>query len=211
MKSKKISILMLGLLISPMLLQSVSSVKADEQSVVVSKQKTTVSNLSDDGQYFGPTPARNKTSKNLLENLPKDNPFKYIHGDGSDLRAMAPDAYGRAATVQLYMRHANGQYTVGTGAFVGNRTILTVAHNFLKADLDNTTNDITDIWFVVGSNSKYEFSGSAGNYKMTPTSGTMYHVDKSQLRFFNQQGFSSTSSTRSDKILWEHKNSSHFC
>lgn len=203
MKSKKISILMLGLLISPMLLQSVSSVKADDQSVVVSKQKTTVSNLSDDGQYFGPTPARNKTSKNLLENLPKDNPFKYIHGDGSDLRAMAPDAYGRAATVQLYMRHANGQYTVGTGAFVGNRTILTVAHNFLKADLDNTTNDITDIWFVVGSNSKYEFGGSNNNYRMTPTSGTMYHVDKNQLRFFNQQGFSSNLSTRKDKILWE--------
>lgn len=203
MKSKKISILMLGLLISPMLLQSVSSVKADEQTAIVHRDKTTVSNLSENGEYFGPTPARNKTSKNLLEDLSKDNPFKYIHGDGSDLRVTAPDAYGRAATVQLYMRHADGQYTVGTGAFIGNRTILTVAHNFLKADLDNTTNDITDIWFVVGSNSKYEFSGSSNNYRMTPTSGTMYHVDKSQLRFFNQQGFSSTLSTRGDKILWE--------
>ena len=50
MKSKKISILMLGLLISPMLLQSVSSVKADEQSVVSSKQETLASNLSEDGE-----------------------------------------------------------------------------------------------------------------------------------------------------------------
>ena len=203
MKSKKISILMLGLLISPMLLQSVSSVTADEQSEIVSKSETTVSNLSENGEYLGPTPARNKTSKNILDDLPKDNPFKYIHGDGSDLRAMAPDAYGRAATVQLYMKHANGSYTVGTGAFVGNRTILTVAHNFLKPNLDNTTNDITDIWFVVGSNTPLQVSGFGQSSTVRPTSGTMYHVDKSQLRFFNQQNYSSNSSKRRDKVLWE--------
>ena len=203
MKSKKISILMLGLLMSPMLLQSVSSAKADDEPSIVHTQKNTVSSLVEEGQYFGPTPARKKSSKNILDDLPKDNPFKYVHGDGTDLRQMAPDAYGRAATVQLYMRHANGQYTVGTGAFVGNRTILTVAHNFLKANLDNTTNDITDVWFVVGSNSAYKFEGPAGNYRLLPTSGTMYHVDKSQLRFFNQQNYSSNISDRKDKALWE--------
>lgn len=203
MKSKKISILMLGLLVAPMLLQSASSAKADDEPSIVHTQKDTVSSLLDEGQYFGPTPARKKSSKNILDDLPKDNPFKYVHGDGSDLRPMAPDAYGRAATVQLYMRHVDGQYTVGTGAFVGNRTILTVAHNFLKANLDNTTNDITDIWFVVGSNSAFKFEGPKGNYRIVPTSGTMYHVDKSQLRFFNQQGYSSNISNRSDKTLWE--------
>ena len=203
MKSKKISILMLGLLVAPMLLQSASSAKADDEPAIVHTQKNTVSSLVEEGQYFGPTPARNKSSKNILDDLPKDNPFKYVHGDGTDLRQMAPDAYGRAATVQLYMRHANGQYTVGTGAFVGNRTILTVAHNFLKANLDNTTNDITDVWFVVGSNSAYKFEGPANNYRLLPTSGTMYHVDKSQLRFFNQQNYSSNISDRNDKALWE--------
>ena len=203
MKSKKISILMLGLLVAPMLLQSVSSAKADDEPAIVHTQKSTVSSLVEEGHYFGPTPARNKSSKNILDDLPKDNPFKYVHGDGTDLRQMAPDAYGRAATVQLYMRHANGSYTVGTGAFVGNRTILTVAHNFLKSNLDNTTNDITDVWFVVGSNSAYKFEGPAGNYRLLPTSGTMYHVDKSQLRFFNQQGYSSNQSDRNDKVLWE--------
>ena len=203
MKSKKISILMLGLLMAPMLLQSASSAKADDELAIVHTQKSTVSSLVEEGQYFGPTPARNKSSKNILDDLPKDNPFKYVHGDGTDLRQMAPDAYGRAATVQLYMRHANGSYTVGTGAFVGNRTILTVAHNFLKSNLDNTTNDITDVWFVVGSNSAYKFEGPAGNYRLLPTSGTMYHVDKSQLRFFNQQGYSSNQSDRNDKVLWE--------
>ena len=203
MKSKKISILMLGLLVAPMLLQSASSAKADSESAIVHTQKSTVSSLVEEGQYFGPTPARNKSSKNILDDLPKDNPFKYVHGDGTDLRQMAPDAYGRAATVQLYMRHANGSYTVGTGAFVGNRTILTVAHNFLKANLDNTTNDITDVWFVVGSNSAYKFEGPANNYRLLPTSGTMYHVDKSQLRFFNQQNYSSNISDRNDKALWE--------
>ena len=203
MKSKKISILMLGLLVAPMLLQSVSSAKADDEPAIVHTQKSTVSSLVEEGHYFGPTPARNKSSKNILDDLPKDNPFKYVHGDGTDLRQMAPDAYGRAATVQLYMRHANGQYTVGTGAFVGNRTILTVAHNFLKANLDNTTNDITDVWFVVGSNSAYKFEGPANNYRLLPTSGTMYHVDKSQLRFFNQQNYSSNISDRNDKALWE--------
>ena len=203
MKSKKISILMLGLLVAPMLLQSASSAKADDEPSIVHTQKSTVSSLVEEGQYFGPTPARNKSSKNILDDLPKDNPFKYVHGDGTDLRQMAPDAYGRAATVQLYMRHANGQYTVGTGAFVGNRTILTVAHNFLKANLDNTTNDITDVWFVVGSNSAYKFEGPANNYRLLPTSGTMYHVDKSQLRFFNQQNYSSNISDRNDKALWE--------
>ena len=203
MKSKKISILMLGLLVAPMLLQSASSAKADSEPAIVHTQKNTVSSLVEEGQYFGPTPARNKSSKNILDDLPKDNPFKYVHGDGTDLRQMAPDAYGRAATVQLYMRHADGQYTVGTGAFVGNRTILTVAHNFLKANLDNTTNDITDVWFVVGSNSAYKFEGPANNYRLLPTSGTMYHVDKSQLRFFNQQNYSSNISDRKDKALWE--------
>ena len=194
---------MLGLLVAPMLLQSASSAKADSEPAIVHTQKNTVSSLVEEGQYFGPTPARNKSSKNILDDLPKDNPFKYVHGDGTDLRQMAPDAYGRAATVQLYMRHANGSYTVGTGAFVGNRTILTVAHNFLKSNLDNTTNDITDVWFVVGSNSAYKFEGPAGNYRLLPTSGTMYHVDKSQLRFFNQQGYSSNQSDRNDKVLWE--------
>ena len=203
MKSKKISILMLGLLVAPMLLQSASSAKADDEPAIVHTQKSTVSSLVEEGHYFGPTPARNKSSKNILDDLPKDNPFKYVHGDGTDLRQMAPDAYGRAATVQLYMRHADGQYTVGTGAFVGNRTILTVAHNFLKANLDNTTNDITDVWFVVGSNSAYKFEGPANNYRLLPTSGTMYHVDKSQLRFFNQQNYSSNISDRKDKALWE--------
>ena len=203
MKSKKISILMLGLLMAPMLLQSASSAKADDEPAIVHTQKNTVSSLVEEGHYFGPTPARKKSSKNILDDLPKDNPFKYVHGDGTDLRQMAPDAYGRAATVQLYMRHANGSYTVGTGAFVGNRTILTVAHNFLKSNLDNTTNDITDVWFVVGSNSAYKFEGPAGNYRLLPTSGTMYHVDKSQLRFFNQQGYSSNQSDRNDKVLWE--------
>ena len=203
MKSKKISILMLGLLVAPMLLQSASSAKADDEPAIVHTQKSTVSSLVEEGQYFGPTPARNKSSKNILDDLPKDNPFKYVHGDGTDLRQMAPDAYGRAATVQLYMRHANGSYTVGTGSFVGNRTILTVAHNFLKSNLDNSTNDITDVWFVVGSNSAYKFEGPAGNYRLLPTSGTMYHVDKSQLRFFNQQGYSSNQSDRNDKVLWE--------
>ena len=194
---------MLGLLVAPMLLQSASSAKADSEPAIVHTQKSTVSSLVEEGQYFGPTPARNKSSKNILDDLPKDNPFKYVHGDGTDLRQMAPDAYGRAATVQLYMRHANGSYTVGTGAFVGNRTILTVAHNFLKANLDNTTNDITDVWFVVGSNSAYKFEGPANNYRLLPTSGTMYHVDKSQLRFFNQQNYSSNISDRKDKALWE--------
>ena len=194
---------MLGLLVAPMLLQSASSAKADDEPSIVHTQKSTVSSLVEEGQYFGPTPARNKSSKNILDDLPKDNPFKYVHGDGTDLRQMAPDAYGRAATVQLYMRHADGQYTVGTGAFVGNRTILTVAHNFLKANLDNTTNDITDVWFVVGSNSAYKFEGPANNYRLLPTSGTMYHVDKSQLRFFNQQNYSSNISDRNDKALWE--------
>ena len=194
---------MLGLLVAPMLLQSASSAKADSEPAIVHTQKSTVSSLVEEGHYFGPTPARNKSSKNILDDLPKDNPFKYVHGDGTDLRQMAPDAYGRAATVQLYMRHADGQYTVGTGAFVGNRTILTVAHNFLKANLDNTTNDITDVWFVVGSNSAYKFEGPANNYRLLPTSGTMYHVDKSQLRFFNQQNYSSNISDRKDKALWE--------
>ena len=194
---------MLGLLVAPMLLQSASSAKADDEPLIVYTQKSTVSSLVEEGHYFGPTPARNKSSKNILDDLPKDNPFKYVHGDGTDLRQMAPDAYGRAATVQLYMRHANGSYTVGTGAFVGNRTILTVAHNFLKANLDNTTNDITDVWFVVGSNSAYKFEGPANNYRLLPTSGTMYHVDKSQLRFFNQQNYSSNISDRKDKALWE--------
>ena len=202
MKSKKISILMLGLLTAPMLLQSISTVKAEDVSVVQT-QKDSVQKLSQEGQYFGQTPPRKKSSTNLLDEFPKDNPFKYVHGDGSDLRAMAPDAYGRAATVQLYMRHADGNYTIGTGAFVGNRTILTVGHNFLKADLDNTTNDITDIWFVVGSNSAYTFKNNNNRMDLTPTSGTMYHVDKSQLRFFNQANYSSVLSKREDKVLWE--------
>ena len=76
------------------------------------------------------------------------------------------------------MEHYDGSHYVGTGNFVGPRTILTVAHNFLEDHLDNTMNKLKSVRIVIGV-----IAQCMGNYD-NPTSGTTYKIDKSKIRFF---------------------------
>ena len=167
--------------------------------------------LENIGEFIAPTPPRPKSTINYLSDSGGNSAFRYVHGngsdlkevtdyvrgDGGDLRDSAPDAYGRASAVVIIMEHYDGSYYVGSGNFVGSRTILTVAHNFLEDHLDNTMNKLKSVRIVIGSNSPMR-----GHYD-NPTSGVTYTVDKSKIRFFNQNGFSMSSSRRDDKIVWQ--------
>lgn len=167
--------------------------------------------LENIGEFIAPTPPRPKSTINYLSDSGGNSAFRYVHGngsdlkevtdyvrgDGGDLRDSAPDAYGRASAVVIIMEHYDGSYYVGSGNFVGSRTILTVAHNFLEDHLDNTMSKLKSVRIVIGSNSPMR-----GHYD-NPTSGTTYKIDKSKIRFFNQNGFSMSSSRRDDKIVWQ--------
>ena len=167
--------------------------------------------LENIGEFIAPTPPRPKSTINYLSDSGGNSAFRYVHGngsdlkevtdyvrgDGGDLRDSAPDAYGRASAVVIIMEHYDGSYYVGSGNFVGSRTILTVAHNFLEDHLDNTMSKLKSVRIVIGSNSPMR-----GHYD-NPTSGTTYTIDKSKIRFFNQNGFSMSSSRRDDKIVWQ--------
>lgn len=179
-----------------------------QNNMVHIKPTYTLENI---GEFIAPTPPRPKSTINYLSDSGGNSAFRYVHGngsdlsevsdyvrgDGSDLRDSAPDAYGRASAVVIIMEHYDGSHYVGTGNFVGPRTILTVAHNFLEDHLDNTMNKLKSVRIVIGSNSPMY-----GNYD-NPTSGTTYKIDKSKIRFFNQNGFSMSSSRRDDKIVWQ--------
>lgn len=167
--------------------------------------------LENIGEFIAPTPPRPKSTINYLSGSGGNSAFRYVHGngsdlkevtdyvrgDGGDLRDSAPDAYGRASAVVIIMEHYDGSYYVGSGNFVGPRTILTVAHNFLEDHLDNTMSKLKSVRIVIGSNSPMR-----GHYD-NPTSGVTYNVDKSKIKFFNQNGFSMSSSRRDDKIVWQ--------
>ena len=167
--------------------------------------------LENIGEFIASTPPRPKSTINYLSDSGGNSAFRYVHGngsdlkevtdyvrgDGSDLRDSAPDAYGRASAVVIIMEHYDGTHYVGTGNFVGPRTILTVAHNFLEDHLDNTMSKLKSVRIVIGSNSPMY-----SNYD-NPTSGTTYKIDKNKIRFFNQNGFSMSSSRRDDKIVWQ--------
>ena len=149
-----------------------------------------------DGSIYEGTPApRLNSTQNILKDhvteIQQAPSMKYIHGDGSDMRNVNHDGKLQAPVVLILFEKRNGTVSALSGAFVGNRTILTCSHGLLTNQGGNSFDDVVSIKLVIGSNSavNYGVAGQPGSY--SGTSGWTIDLPKDKVKFFNQQGFSS--------------------
>ena len=149
-----------------------------------------------DGSIYEGTPApRLNSTQNILKDhvteIQQAPSMKYIHGDGSDMRNVNHDGKLQAPVVLILFEKRNGTVSALSGAFVGNRTILTCAHGMLTNQGGNSFDDVVSMKLVIGSNSavNYGVAGQPGSY--SGTSGWTIDLPKDKVKFFNQQGFSS--------------------
>ena len=170
-----------------------SNVFADETQLVNYVNKDV--EVFDGSIYEGaPAPKLNSTQNILKDHvieIQQAPSMKYIHGDGSDMRNVNHDGKLQAPVVLILFEKKNGSISALSGAFVGNRTILTCAHGLLTNQGGNSFDDVVSMKLVIGSNSavNYGVAGQPGSY--SGTSGWTIDLPKDKVKFFNQQGFSS--------------------
>lgn len=170
-----------------------SNVFADETQLVNYVNKDV--EVFDGSIYEGEPAPRLKSTQNILKDhvteIQQSPSMKYIHGDGSDMRNVNHDGKLQAPVVLILFEKRNGTVSALSGAFVGNRTILTCAHGLLTNQGGNSFDDVVSIKLVIGSNSavNYGVAGQPGSY--SGTSGWTIDLPKDKVKFFNQQGFSS--------------------
>ena len=170
-----------------------SNVFADETQLVNYVNKDV--EVFDGSIYEGaPAPKLNSTQnilKDHVTEIQQAPSMKYIHGDGSDMRNVNHDGKLQAPVVLILFEKKNGSVSALSGAFVGNRTILTCSHGLLTNQGGNSFDDVVSIKLVIGSNSavNYGVAGQPGSY--SGTSGWTIDLPKDKVKFFNQQGFSS--------------------
>ena len=164
----KTSAVLGGLGLSALLQQQVS---ADSQSRI-----TTIEN---NGSFLGkPVKLRGSEPVNTKPITPRSD-FEWVQNNGTDLKKVNVNGVGRAPNVKLTMYTEKGGTFVGSGAFIGNSTILSVAHNFLGIDPDTK---VTRVTVTVGSNSEVD-----NNWN--PTSGYSFDVDPDDIHFFNKESY----------------------
>ena len=170
-----------------------SNVFADETQLVNYVNKDV--EVFDGSIYEGEPAPRLKSTQNILKDhvteIQQAPSMKYIHGDGSDMRNVNHDGKLQAPVVLILFEKKNGSISALSGAFVGNRTILTCAHGLLTNQGGNSFDDVISMKLVIGSNSavNYGVAGQPGSY--SGTSGWTIDLPKDKVKFFNQQGFSS--------------------
>ena len=170
-----------------------SNVFADETQLVNYVNKDV--EVFDGSIYEGAPAPKLKSTQNILKDhvteIQQAPSMKYIHGDGSDMRNINHDGKLQAPVVLILFEKKNGSVSALSGAFVGNRTILTCAHGLLTNQGGNSFDDVVSIKLVIGSNSavNYGVAGQPGSY--SGTSGWTIDLPKDKVKFFNQQGFSS--------------------
>ena len=170
-----------------------SNVFADETQLVNYVNKDV--EVFDGSIYEGEPAPRLKSTQNILKDhvteIQQAPSMKYIHGDGSDMRNVNHDGKLQAPVVLILFEKKNGSISALSGAFVGNRTILTCAHGLLTNQGGNSFDDVVSMKLVIGSNSavNYGVAGQPGSY--SGTSGWTIDLPKDKVKFFNQQGFSS--------------------
>ena len=170
-----------------------SNVFADETQLVNYVNKDV--EVFDGSIYEGEPAPRLKSTQNILKDhvteIQQAPSMKYIHGDGSDMRNVNHDGKLQAPVVLILFEKRNGTVSALSGAFVGNRTILTCSHGLLTNQGGNSFDDVVSIKLVIGSNSavNYGVAGRPGSY--SGTSGWTIDLPKDKVKFFNQQGFSS--------------------
>ena len=170
-----------------------SNVFADETQLVNYVNKDV--EVFDGSIYEGEPAPKLKSTQNILKDhvteIQQAPSMKYIHGDGSDMRNVNHDGKFQAPVVLILFEKKNGSISALSGAFVGNRTILTCAHGLLTNQGGNSFDDVVSMKLVIGSNSavNYGVAGQPGSY--SGTSGWTIDLPKDKVKFFNQQGFSS--------------------
>ena len=170
-----------------------SNVFADETQLVNYVNKDV--EVFDGSIYEGEPAPKLKSTQNILKDhvteIQQAPSMKYIHGDGSDMRNVNHDGKLQAPVVLILFEKRNGTVSALSGAFVGNRTILTCAHGMLTNQGGNSFDDVVSMKLVIGSNSavNYGVAGQPGSY--SGTSGWTIDLPKDKVKFFNQQGFSS--------------------
>ena len=170
-----------------------SNVFADETQLVNYVNKDV--EVFDGSIYEGEPAPRLKSTQNILKDhvteIQQAPSMKYIHGDGSDMRNVNHDGKLQAPVVLILFEKKDGTVSALSGAFVGNRTILTCAHGLLTNQGGNSFDDVVSMKLVIGSNSavNYGVAGQPNSY--SGTSGWTIDLPKDKVKFFNQQGFSS--------------------
>ena len=170
-----------------------SNVFADETQLVNYVNKDV--EVFDGSIYEGAPAPRLRSTQNILKDhvteIQQSPSMKYIHGDGSDMRNVDHDGKLQAPVVLILFEKKDGTVSALSGAFVGNRTILTCAHGMLTNQGGNSFDDVVSMKLVIGSNSavNYGVAGQPGSY--SGTSGWTIDLPKDKVKFFNQQGFSS--------------------
>ena len=170
-----------------------SNVFADETQLVDYVNKDV--EVFDGSIYEGAPAPRLKSTQNILKDhvteIEQSPSMKYIHGDGSDMRNVNHDGKLQAPTVLILFEKRNGAVSSLSGAFVGNRTILTCAHGLLTNQGGNSFDDIVRIKLVIGSNSAANYGSRRHAGDFSGTSGWTIDLPKDKVKFFNQQEFSS--------------------
>ena len=170
-----------------------SNVFADETQLVDYVNKDV--EVFDGSIYEGAPAPRLKSTQNILKDhvteIEQSPSMKYIHGDGSDMRNVNHDGKLQAPTVLILFEKRNGAVSSLSGAFVGNRTILTCAHGLLTKQGGNSFDDIVRIKLVIGSNSAANYGSRRHAGDFSGTSGWTIDLPKDKVKFFNQQEFSS--------------------
>ena len=106
--------------------------------------------------------------------------FRGVFKGGSDVINVPYEGPYASAVGYVRSNMSGGRGYVGSGMFVSPRVFLTVAHNYLDDKTRDFRSGIISRDIVLGSNSD-------ANAKLT---GTKYNVDKSQVKFWNQSGYS---------------------
>ena len=164
----KVSAAVGGLGLSALLQQQVS---ADTQS--------STTTIEGNGTFLGkPVKLRGSEPVNTKPITPRSD-FEWVQNNGTDLKKVNINGVGRAPNVKLTMHTEKGNTFVGSGAFIGNSTILSVAHNFLGVDPDTK---VTRVTVTVGSNSEVDSDWNT-------TSGYSFDIDADDIHFFDKPSY----------------------
>ena len=163
-----------------------SQVAADDQF----NNKTVI---EDNGVFLGkPVKLRGSEPVNMSPITPRSD-FEWVQNNGVDLKKVNVNGVNRAPNVKLTMHTEKGGTFVGSGAFVGNSTILSVAHNFLGI---SPGTKITRVTVTVGSNSDVDDDWN-------PTSGYSFDVDMNDIHFFNKQSYLQNRDAKTDTAIYD--------
>ena len=163
-----------------------SQVAADEQ---IDNENV----IEDNGVFLGkPVKLRGSEPVNMSPITPRSD-FEWVQNNGTDLKKVNINGVNRAPNVKLTMHTEKGGTFVGSGAFVGNSTILSVAHNFLGI---SPGTKITRVTVTVGSNSDVDDDWN-------PTSGYSFDVDINDIHFFDKQSYLQNRDAKTDTAIYD--------